>query len=33
MDRDGQEFYYIRDPGLGLWMHANHPHAIPNAQA
>jgi nickel-dependent lactate racemase len=27
-DRDGERFYYIRDPGLGLWMHAQHPHAF-----
>jgi nickel-dependent lactate racemase len=26
--RDGQPYYYIRDPGLGLWMHAKHPHAF-----
>jgi nickel-dependent lactate racemase len=26
-DRDGKEFYFIRDPGLGLWMRADHPYA------
>lgn len=26
-DRDGQEFYFIRDPGLGLWMRSDHPYA------
>ncbi len=26
--RDGERFYYVRDPGLGLWMHQNHPHAF-----
>ncbi len=25
---DDQPYYYIRDPGLGLWMHAKHPHAF-----
>lgn len=29
-DRDGQEFYYISDPGLGLWMRADHPYAVRN---
>jgi nickel-dependent lactate racemase len=24
----GESFYYIRDPGLGLWMHRSHPHAF-----
>ena len=27
-DRDGQAFYFIEDPGLGLWMRADHPHAV-----
>jgi nickel-dependent lactate racemase len=27
-DRDGERFYYVRDPGLGLWMHSDHPHAF-----
>lgn len=27
-DADGEEFYFISDPGLGLWMNAQHPHAI-----
>lgn len=26
--RSGEPFYFIRNPGLGLWMHANHPHAF-----
>jgi hypothetical protein len=25
---NGEEFYFIGDPGLGLWMYAGHPHAI-----
>jgi len=25
---NGEEFYFISDPGLGLWMYAGHPHAI-----
>jgi nickel-dependent lactate racemase len=25
---DGQPFFLIRDPGLGLWMHRHHPHAF-----
>lgn len=25
---DGEEFYYISDPGLGLWMNAQHPYAV-----
>jgi nickel-dependent lactate racemase len=24
----GEEYYFISDPGLGLWMNAAHPHAI-----
>jgi hypothetical protein len=28
--RDGEEFYFIRDPGLGLWMRADHPFAVRN---
>ncbi len=27
-DRDGEEFYFIRDPGLGLWMRADHPFCV-----
>lgn len=27
-DARGDEFYFISDPGLGLWMHADHPHAV-----
>ncbi len=27
-DVNGEEFYFIRDPGLGLWMRADHPHAV-----
>ncbi len=23
-----KSFYYIADPGLGLWMHIDHPHAV-----
>lgn len=26
--KSGKPFYYIRDPGLGLWMHLKHPHAF-----
>lgn len=26
--RSGEEFYFIRNAGLGLWMHENHPHAF-----
>jgi len=26
--RSGERFYFIRNPGLGLWMHDNHPHAF-----
>ena len=26
--RSGEPFYFIRNPGLGLWMHENHPHAF-----
>lgn len=25
---DEEEFYFVSDPGLGLWMRADHPHAI-----
>jgi nickel-dependent lactate racemase len=25
---NGERFYYIRDPGLGLWMNVQHPHAF-----
>lgn len=28
-DADGEEFYFVADPGLGLWMRADHPHAVP----
>ncbi len=24
----GEEFYFIGDPGLGLWMNADHPHVV-----
>ncbi len=27
-DRNGDEFYFIRDPGLGLWMRADHPFCV-----
>ncbi len=27
-NRDGEEFYFIGDPGLGLWMNAAHPYAV-----
>ncbi len=26
--RTGEEFFFIRNAGLGLWMHMNHPHAF-----
>ena len=26
-DADGDEFYFVSDPGLGLWKRADHPHA------
>ncbi|MEQ1826401.1 MAG: lactate racemase domain-containing protein [Pirellula sp.] len=26
--RSGERFYFIRNPGLGLWMQENHPHAF-----
>ena len=26
--RTGEAFYFIRNPGLGLWMHQDHPHAF-----
>ncbi|MFN9853480.1 MAG: D-mannonate epimerase, partial [Planctomycetota bacterium] len=26
--RSGEPFYFIRNPGLGLWMHRGHPHAF-----
>jgi nickel-dependent lactate racemase len=26
--RGGEPFYFIRNPGLGLWMHNEHPHAF-----
>lgn len=26
--RTGEEFYYITDPGLGLWMRSDHPYAV-----
>ena len=25
---DGESYFYIDDPGLGLWMYAAHPHAV-----
>jgi nickel-dependent lactate racemase len=28
VSRHGEEFYFIRNAGLGLWMHENHPHAF-----
>ncbi len=27
-DANGKEFYFISDPGLGLWMHVDHPHSV-----
>ena len=27
-DAQGEEFFFIGDPGLGLWMRSDHPHAI-----
>lgn len=27
-DRDGEEFYFLSDPGLGLWMHRGHRYAF-----
>ncbi|MGN6135787.1 MAG: D-mannonate epimerase [Aureliella sp.] len=27
-DARGDEFYFISDPGLGLWMRADHPHVV-----
>lgn len=27
-DELGNEFYFVNDPGLGLWMRADHPHAL-----
>ena len=27
-DSNGEEFYFIRDPGLGLWMRADHPFVV-----
>jgi nickel-dependent lactate racemase len=26
--RSGERFYFVRNPGLGLWMHRGHPHAF-----
>jgi hypothetical protein len=26
--KSGERFYFIRNPGLGLWMHRRHPHAF-----
>ncbi len=26
--KSGEPFYFIRNPGLGLWMHEKHPHAF-----
>ena len=26
--KSGERFYFIRNPGLGLWMHSQHPHAF-----
>jgi nickel-dependent lactate racemase len=28
VSRSGERFYFIRNPGLGLWMDVNHPHAF-----
>ena len=28
VSRSGERFYYLNDPGLGLWMHAKHRHAF-----
>jgi hypothetical protein len=25
-DKTGQQFYFIRDPGLGLWVRSDHPY-------
>jgi len=30
---DGEEYYYIQDPGLGLWMYAQHEHAFAPEEA
>lgn len=27
-NQNGEEFYFIRNPGLGLWMHTEHPYAF-----
>lgn len=27
-DAEGEEFYFVSDPGLGLWMRADHPSAV-----
>lgn len=27
-NRNGDEFYFIRDPGLGLWMRSDHPYVV-----
>lgn len=27
-DAMGNEFYFVNDPGLGLWMRSDHPHAV-----
>ncbi len=27
-DADGEEYYFINDPGLGLWCRSDHPHAV-----
>lgn len=27
-DADGEEFYFVNDPGLGLWMRADHPYVV-----
>jgi hypothetical protein len=26
--KSGERFYFIRNPGLGLWMNKHHPHAF-----
>jgi nickel-dependent lactate racemase len=28
ISRSGERFYFVRNPGLGLWMDENHPHAF-----
>jgi hypothetical protein len=33
LNDDGEPYYFIRDPGLGLWMHKNHQHAFLPSEA